>query len=396
MRKVFALFIMISLSGLSCSTLQHVGKTVHRRALPSVFTTRRRFALYFSSGSSSKNIVYPSSNKVNTFNSGMLGFQVTSMLVQKNFNDRRVYATKDKDQEKKEAAIDNTMLSEMNFNKVEFPTFDNIKFVEDDKEDLQGSEVEEEDLDIENEDTPKKTKKRIKAIRQHVNPLSAYYQLPIQLDKDWIKKAYKDPTLPFHIDIGCARGQFCIGMALLNRNVNYLGLEIRRPCVNEANLKLHEKKSTDLTNVHFLASNANIDLETIVKDIQREANSHVETISIQFPDPHFKKKHRKRRVVQPELVETIAKSLAYTKAGSNENVNKLFIQSDVLEVIQEMRYSFRNCTILKDTVEDFDEWLPSNPMDVLTEREKLVLRQDLPVYRTIFEVDRSNEKESLN
>ena len=29
--------------------------------------------------------------------------------------------------------------------------------------------------------------------------------------------------------------------------------------------------------------------------------------SIQFPDPHFKAKHHKRRVVQPEL----ARSLAY-------------------------------------------------------------------------------------
>ena len=115
----------------------------------------------------------------------------------------------------------------------------------------------------------------------------------------------------------------------------------------------------------------------------------METISIQFPDPHFKKKHRKRRVVQPGLVETIGKTLAFTKPGSNENTNKLFIQSDVLDVIEEMRYAFRNSTILKDTVDDFEEWLPSNPMDVLTEREKLVLRQNLPVYRTIFKVDNS-------
>ena len=28
--------------------------------------------------------------------------------------------------------------------------------------------------------------------------------------------------------------------------------------------------------------------------------------SIQFPDPHFKAKHHKRRVVQPELVRSLA------------------------------------------------------------------------------------------
>jgi len=314
---------------------------------------------------------------------------------QRKKNRYRLYATsieKGKNEQEKKI-FDDDIMSEINVSNLKVPTFDNIKFVEDDTSILETSEFEEEGTTIDRAEVKssrKKTKKRIKAIRQHVNPLSAYYQLPIELNKDWIQKAYKDPTLPFHIDIGCARGQFCIGMALLNRNVNYLGLEIRRPCVNEANLKLYEKRSTDVTNVHFLASNANIDLETIVHDIQKIAKSYVETISIQFPDPHFKKKHHKRRVVQPELVETIGKTLAYTKPGSKENNNKLFIQSDVLEVIEEMRYSFRNSTILKDTVPNFEEWLPSNPMDVLTEREKLVLRQNLPVYRTTFQVNTSN------
>ena len=391
MRNFLTLIIMISMTRVSSRILWQSGKMFQQNSRECSFISvqNRKEFLFLPSISLPK-----TKTKVPDFG---WNNQLSSTL-SRNLYHSKFYATsverEDNEREKKDGI--NNMLSEMNFNNVEVPTFDNIKFTEDDMNNMEASEYEEEEISDDDDDDsgadrkfPKKGKKRIKAIRQHVNPLSAYYQLPIELDEDWIQKAYKDPTLPFHIDIGCARGQFCIGMALLNRNINYLGLEIRRPCVNEANLKLHEKKSTDLTNVHFLASNANIDLETIVQDIQKVANSHVETISIQFPDPHFKKKHRKRRVVQPGLVETIGKTLAFTKPGSNENTNKLFIQSDVLDVIEEMRYAFRNSTILKDTVDDFEEWLPSNPMDVLTEREKLVLRQNLPVYRTIFKVDNS-------
>ena len=49
----------------------------------------------------------------------------------------------------------------------------------------------------------------------------------------------------------------------------------------------------------------------------------------QFPDPHFKKQHKKRRVVTPELVETLALHCKGTAT--------VFIQSDV-ERAQEQMY----------------------------------------------------------
>ena len=47
--------------------------------------------------------------------------------------------------------------------------------------------------------------------------------------------------------------------------------------------------------------------------------------NLQFPDPHFKKKHKKRRVVQPQLIEAIDRRLAPD--------GLVFLQSDVMEVI---------------------------------------------------------------
>lgn len=45
---------------------------------------------------------------------------------------------------------------------------------------------------------------------------------------------------------------------------------------------------------------------------------------LQFPDPHFKRKHRKRRVVQEQLVRELAQLL---RPGG-----RVFVQSDVEEV----------------------------------------------------------------
>jgi tRNA G46 methylase TrmB len=35
------------------------------------------------------------------------------------------------------------------------------------------------------------------------------------------------------VDIGCARGRFCVDMGMKRPDLNMLGLEIRRPCVEE-------------------------------------------------------------------------------------------------------------------------------------------------------------------
>ena len=55
-------------------------------------------------------------------------------------------------------------------------------------------------------------------------------------------------------------------------------------------------------------------------------------MAIQFPDPHFKKRHHKRRVVQPALVRAVAEGL---RPGA-----RVFLQSDVREVSEDMREKF--------------------------------------------------------
>lgn len=210
--------------------------------------------------------------------------------------------------------------------------------------------------------------------RQHVNPLASLYQKPIELSNDWVTKSFCNLSLSeFVIDIGCSKGSWILNSAEQNHDSNFLGLEIRRPVVEYATLRKIKRK---LTNVEFLSSNANVDLERIMKDIQ--SYTDVSTICIQFPDPHFKKRHKKRRVVNKKLVNCIA---AHLKRNSF-----VFVQSDVEEVAYEMSHNFQEHECF-DIVQGYDKKnlsLNKSPFNVQTEREIATLKKNLPVYRMLF------------
>ena len=210
-------------------------------------------------------------------------------------------------------------------------------------------------------------------VRQHVNPLAATYQAPITLSESWTGDLFVQPELKYHLDIGCARGGFCMQLARQNQDMNVLGLEIRRPVAAFCSKRARE---SGLPNVGFLSLNANVDLERVIQGINK-VPSRLTRISIQFPDPHFKARHQKRRVVQPELIQAIV--------DHTDDTCDVFVQSDILDVAMDMRQQFRDNGAFVDAIDDIDKWMSHNPTGVPTEREIGVLETGLPVYRTLFQ-----------
>ncbi len=204
-------------------------------------------------------------------------------------------------------------------------------------------------------------------VRQHVNPLSAKYRNPLILP-DW-ETIYPRSDNPLHLDIGCGRGKFLLKMAPLYPDVNFLGIEIREPLVTEAN---QQGDRLQLSNLHFLFCNINVYIEQL---LQSFPPGILNCVSIQFPDPWFKRSHQKRRVVQPSLVKAIAKYL--TNDGS------IFLQSDIKEVAQEMGDNFLiNSCFQKQHQET---WLRENPFPIQTEREIATLNKNQPIYRMLLQ-----------
>lgn len=203
-------------------------------------------------------------------------------------------------------------------------------------------------------------------VRQHVNPLCSKYQISI-IPPDWTK-IYENLTLPLHIDIGCGRGRFLWKMAKIEPHWNFLGLEIRIPLVEEANLWRDQER---LTNLHYLFANVNHSITPIFDSLPPGI---FQRVSVQFPDPWFKKRHQKRRVIQPELVSQLA---SYLSRGG-----EVFLQSDVKEVAEQMVEIFTQNSNFQRTGEG--DWLRENPLLIPTEREIATLSRGEPVYRALF------------
>jgi len=206
-------------------------------------------------------------------------------------------------------------------------------------------------------------------VRQHVNPLSRFYQLPRPLPLP--AELFAEPNLPLHLDIGTARGRCLLELAQRQPRWNHLGLEIRRPLVAAAQA---DCQALGLTNLHYLFCNANVSLAPWLAALPPGL---LERVSIQFPDPWFKKKHHKRRVLQPEL--------ALALAGAQQSGHELFVQSDVLAVIESMVEVIEATGCYERPSGDARPWRLSNPLPVPTEREQLVLSQHLPVYRVLYQ-----------
>tara|TARA_A100001388_G_C28722099_1_gene476954 strand:- start:524 stop:1153 length:630 start_codon:yes stop_codon:yes gene_type:complete len=206
-------------------------------------------------------------------------------------------------------------------------------------------------------------------MRQHVNPLSKNFDLTERIPS--LTEMFKDSELPLHLDIGSADGQFLFDIALVNSNWNYIGIEIRERLVNKARLKVRER---EIKNLYFVFGNAN----NILKDFHGEfINKNLKSISLNFPDPWFKKRHHKRRVVQPRLINILSN---YMEKGS-----LIFVKTDVRDL-----FDYMNCNISDNTnfkkidQNDLNFSQTFNPDKVKTNREKYAIVNKLRIFERIY------------
>ena len=206
-------------------------------------------------------------------------------------------------------------------------------------------------------------------MRQHVNPLSKNYNEVEKIPS--LIEMFDDSNLNLHLDIGCAAGEFLFDLALENTNWNYLGIEIRERLVNTAKLKVREK---EIKNLYFVFGNAN----NILNDFHSKfLINKLKSISFNFPDPWFKKRHHKRRVIQPEFINILSN---FMQEGSI-----IYIKTDVKDLFEHM-----DCTISSDSnfekieKKDFNYSESFNPNKVQTNREKNVLINELEIFENIY------------
>ena len=206
-------------------------------------------------------------------------------------------------------------------------------------------------------------------MRQHVNPLSKHFNKVERIPP--LSEIYYNPKLPLHIDIGSAAGDFLFDLALENNNWNYLGIEIREKLVENAKLKVIDK---EIQNLYFAFGNAN----KIFTNLQwKFLISCVRSISFNFPDPWFKKRHIKRRVIQKDFINILSNS--FQKGAL------IFIKTDVKDLFDYMDFTISgNFNFKKIDKNDFNFSESFNPNGVQTNREKYVIFNQLDIFESIY------------
>jgi tRNA (guanine-N7-)-methyltransferase len=196
-----------------------------------------------------------------------------------------------------------------------------------------------------------------KRVRHHVNPFRA----------DFHVRDVEPLPLPavgeVEVELGCADARFLFERAPHVPDTLLLGLEIRQPLVDEVNEKAAE---LGVRNLRACFAHINVDLDVLFPD-ERLARAYVN-----FPDPWFKRRHRKRRLMDAELARAIWRKL---KPGG-----ELFFQSDVWDLaldamaVLEEEPGFRN---------EAGPWsfLRENPYGAKSLREVRCEERHMPIWR---------------
>jgi tRNA (guanine-N7-)-methyltransferase len=131
--------------------------------------------------------------------------------------------------------------------------------------------------------------------RRHANPFTLRAPLMAPpMDALFGRRA------PLALDIGCGQGSFVLSMAKAHPMWNVLGLEIRPHLVEGINMLAQRQ---NLLNARAVLANANVHLAALVPD------ASLVQVSLNFPDPWYKRRHHKRRVLTAALMDSLLPKL---------------------------------------------------------------------------------------
>ena len=105
---------------------------------------------------------------------------------------------------------------------------------------------------------------------------------------------------PLEVEVGSGKGLFLRTAAEARPEVNFLGIEIARRYAEFAAAALAKRKLTNAVMVHG-------DALRVFREFLPDAS--LAAVHVYFPDPWWKKRHKKRRVLQASLLGDIERTL---------------------------------------------------------------------------------------
>lgn len=101
---------------------------------------------------------------------------------------------------------------------------------------------------------------------------------------------------PLVLEIGFGMGTSLVAMAAAAPGSNFIGIEVHRPGVGKL---LHSMAEQGVDNIRVYCHDAVEILRDCIPD------QSLDTVQVFFPDPWHKKRHNKRRLIQPGFVQQL-------------------------------------------------------------------------------------------
>jgi tRNA (guanine-N7-)-methyltransferase len=196
-------------------------------------------------------------------------------------------------------------------------------------------------------------------IRQHVNPLkSNFFQIAVQ-------PIELPGGVPLEVELGSAEAHFLMARALEDPHRFYVGVEIRRDHVALANAVCARQ---GLAQVRSVFANMSVDLGRLFSP------GRVSRFFLNFPDPWWKARQQKRRVVSAELIRELSRLLV---AGG-----EVYLATDIFEIALDAMAVLESDSS-RGWVNLREPWtfLRASPFTARSRRERQCEAESIPIWR---------------
>lgn len=166
------------------------------------------------------------------------------------------------------------------------------------------------------------------------------------------------------IEIGFGRGFFLLNRSRMRPNSNILGIEINRKWATKVSQRC---KNEQLFHTYVLAGDAREVLPRL------KPNGSISRFFIHFPDPWWKKRHRKRCIVNDVVLQQVTRLL--------RPQGEFFVQTDVEERVAEYIEKIRSYPELR--LQTDSGLIGDNPYGIPSNRERHAVEDGIPVYRVL-------------
>jgi tRNA (guanine-N7-)-methyltransferase len=203
-------------------------------------------------------------------------------------------------------------------------------------------------------------------IRQHVNPLKSDL-----LTIAAVPRLVAPRGGYLEVELGSAESLFLIERARVVGEALLVGVEIRREMVVRADRLCAEAGVTGVQNVF---ANMSVDLPRLF------APRSVRRFHINFPDPWFKSRQHKRRVVGPALVDELATAL--------EPGGEVSVMTDIFDIALEAMAVLESDEGGRRFVNARAPWSfwPRNPWNARSRRERQCEIETQKIWRLLYRV----------